>query len=136
MSGAPTEAVIGQSRGCISQIGTERAKTSTKNLRGDLIIACGILGQLNLVYCVMNFRGAIMAAGKFHGVMTAASVKLSGWTALVRAVVPTIRSRSLSPAMPAFSPGMLSRRRPTIPRDYQHHGVEKPRPLGHREHGR
>ena len=61
MSGAPTEADIGQSRGCISQIGIERAKTSTKNLRGDLIIACGLLGLLNLVYCAMNLRGVILA---------------------------------------------------------------------------
>ena len=32
MGGVPTEAVMGQSRGSISQIGSERAKTSTKNL--------------------------------------------------------------------------------------------------------
>ena len=42
MSGAPTEADIGQSRGCISQIGIERAKTNKKNLTGDLFMGCVI----------------------------------------------------------------------------------------------
>src|SRR5215213_9229921 len=100
MSGAPTEAVRGQSRGSISQIGIERAKTSAKYFRGDLFMVCGLLREFNLVYCVINLRGAIMAVGKFHGVMTAASVRLSGRVALVRAVFPSIRSRSLLAAMP------------------------------------
>src|ERR687895_1098332 len=34
-NGTPTEAVTGQSRGSTSQTGTERAKISTKNTRGD-----------------------------------------------------------------------------------------------------
>jgi hypothetical protein len=72
MSGAPTEADIGQSRGCISHIGIESVKTSTKNFRGDLFMVYGLLGLLNLVYCVMNLRGAILATveeddGRFSG---------------------------------------------------------------------
>ena len=42
-------------------------------------MVCGLLRQLDFVYCVMNLGGEIMAACKFHGVMTAASVRLSGW---------------------------------------------------------
>jgi hypothetical protein len=53
----------------------------------------------------------------------------------IRAVGRTICSRSPPSAMSAFSLGVPSRRRPTIPRGHRHHGVEKPRPLVHREHG-
>jgi hypothetical protein len=50
MSGAPTEADIGQSRGCISQKGIGRANTNKKNFRGDLFMSCSLPRELNLVY--------------------------------------------------------------------------------------